>query len=125
MAAIMLSSPYFALLMFFLATLGFLVFMVLLSVMLGPKNPTRTKQLPFECGSVSIGNVRSERFFVRFYLVAMVFLLFDIEVLFMYPWAVLLRELGWIGIVEMVIFSFMLLAGLLYVWRRGVLDWNK
>jgi NADH-quinone oxidoreductase subunit A len=119
------TSPYFALFLFFLATAGFLIFLVLLSIYLGPKNPTRTKQLPFECGSVSIGDVRSERFFVRFYLVAMVFLLFDIEVLFMYPWAIVLRDLGWVALLEMAIFSVVLLVGLAYIWRRGVLDWNK
>lgn len=104
---------------------GFLAFMLVASSYLGPKNRTRTKQLPFECGSVSVGNVSEQRFNVRFYLVAMLFILFDIEVIFMYPWAIELDSLGLFGLVEMLIFVAVLAIGLIYVWRRGVLDWNK
>ncbi|MCB0336708.1 MAG: NADH-quinone oxidoreductase subunit A, partial [Bdellovibrionales bacterium] len=83
-----------------------------------------TKQLPFECGSVSVGDVRSQRFNVRFYLVAMLFILFDIEVIFMYPWAVVFRDLGWFAFYEMLVFVAILTVGLIYVWRKGVLDWS-
>ena len=104
---------------------GFLITMLVLSSFLGPKNKTRTKQLPFECGSVSVGDMRDQRFNVRFYLIAMLFILFDIEVIFMYPWALVLKDLGWFGFVEMLTFVLILAVGLVYVWRKGVLDWNR
>lgn len=116
---------YIAILVLGFFATGFLLTMLILSSVLGPKNPTRTKQLPFECGSVSVGEVRSQRFSVRFYLVAMLFILFDIEVIFMYPWALVLRDLGWFGFVEMLTFILILLVGLVYVWKKGVLDWNE
>lgn len=103
---------------------GFLLTMLVLSSVLGPKNKTVTKQLPFECGSVSVGDMKDQRFNVRFYLIAMLFILFDIEVIFMYPWALVLRDLGWFGFLEMLTFIFILAIGLIYVWRKGVLNWN-
>lgn len=118
-------SPYIGILLLLVVVTGFLVTMLFLSSVLGPKNKTVTKQLPFECGSVSVGNVRDQRFSVGFYLVAMLFILFDIEVVFMYPWAVVLRELGWVAFFEMITFMLVLVVGLIYVWRKGVLDWNQ
>lgn len=103
---------------------GFLVTMLILSSILGPKYKSKTKQLPFECGSVSVGDVKDQRFNVKFYLVAMLFILFDIEVIFMYPWAVNLKQLGWPGFYIMLSFMFVLGLGLVYVWKKGVLDWN-
>jgi NADH-quinone oxidoreductase subunit A len=115
---------YEGILILLLVAAGFLVTMLVLSSVIGPKNRTRTKQLPFECGSVSVGNVSDQRFNVRFYLVAMLFILFDIEVIFMYPWAVELDYLGAAGFFSMLTFMLILGVGLVYVWRRGVLDWN-
>lgn len=117
-------NPYLGILVLGVVVAGFLLTMLFLSVVLGPKNKTRTKQLPFECGSVSVGDASTQRFSVGFYLIAMLFILFDIEVIFMYPWAVNLRELGWFGYVEMLTFVGVLLVGLVYIWRRGILDWN-
>ncbi len=117
-------SPYIGILILGIFTAGFLITMLVLSTVLGPKNPTRTKQLPFECGSVSVGDVQEQRFNVRFYLVAMLFILFDIEVIFLYPWAINLTKLGWFGFVEMLSFMLVLGVGLIYVWRRGALNWN-
>ena len=99
--------------------------MLLLATWLGPKNKTKTKQLPFECGSVSVGDVGETRFNVRFYLVAMLFILFDIEVIFLYPWAMVLLDLGWTAYFEMLCFMLVVVLGLLYVWRKGVLDWAR
>ena len=96
---------------------------VLLSYALGPKNPTPEKLAPYECGMPAVGNAR-ERMSVKFYLVAMIFLLFDIEVAFLYPWAMALRQLGWPGFVQVVLFMTLLLAGYVYVWRKGALDWG-
>lgn len=118
-------NPYLGILILFVVIAGFLITMLVLASVLGPKNRTSTKQLPFECGSVSVGEAREQRFGVRFYLVAMLFILFDIEVIFMYPWAVVLRQIGWLGYVEMLTFMLVLGVGLLYVWRRGVLNWNS
>ncbi len=117
-------NPYIGILLLFIIVSGFLITMLALSSILGPKNKTATKQLPFECGSVSVGDARTSRFSVRFYLVAMLFILFDIEIIFMYPWALIFRDLGWLGFFEMLAFVSVLLVGLIYVWKKGALDWN-
>lgn len=118
-------NPYIGIIGLMIVVAGFLVTMLTLASVLGPKNRTRTKQLPFECGAVSVGSVQDQRFNVKFYLVAMLFILFDIEVIFMYPWAVVLEDLGWFGFVEMLSFALVLVVGLIYVWRKGILDWNQ
>ena len=97
---------------------------VTLSKFLGPKNPTPEKLAPYECGMPPVGDAR-ERMSVQFYLVAMIFLLFDIEVAFLYPWAMALRDLRWAGFIQVVVFFGLLLAGYVYVWKKGVLDWGK
>jgi NADH-quinone oxidoreductase subunit A len=96
---------------------------VALSRRLGPRNPTPEKLAPYECGMPPVGDAR-ERHSVKFYLVAMIFLLFDIEVAFLYPWAMALRDLRWVGFVQVLVFLGLLLAGYVYVWRKGVLDWG-
>ncbi len=115
-------NQYVGILMLAFVVAGFLVTMLALAYILGPKNRSVTKQIPFECGSVSVGDVK-QRFNVRFYLIAMLFILFDIEVIFMYPWAVVLENIGWYGFVEMLSFMLVLLVGLIYVWRKGILEW--
>jgi NADH-quinone oxidoreductase subunit A len=102
---------------------GFALTSVLLSSVLGPRKPTPEKSAPYECGMPPVGDAR-ERQSVKFYLVAMIFLLFDIEVAFLYPWAMALRDLGWSGFVQVALFIALLLAGYVYVWRKGVLDWG-
>jgi len=97
---------------------------VALSQFLGPRKPSPEKSAPYECGMPAVGDAR-ERMSVKFYLVAMIFLLFDIEVAFLYPWAMALRELGWAGFVQVVLFMALLLAGYVYVWRKGALDWGE
>ena len=97
---------------------------VFLSQYLGPRNPTAEKLAPYECGMPPVGDAR-ERMSVKFYLVAMIFLLFDIEVAFLYPWAVALRELQWTGFVQILVFFVILITGYIYVWRKGALDWNN
>src|SRR6185295_15404353 len=103
---------------------GFAGVMIGLSLLLGPKNPTPEKLAPYECGMPAVGDAR-ERQSVKFYLVAMIFLLFDIEVAFLYPWAMALRDLGWPGFVQVVLFILLLLFGYVYVWRKGALDWGN
>ena len=91
---------------------------------LGPRNPTAEKEAPYECGMPPVGDAR-ERHSVKFYLVAMIFLLFDIEVAFLYPWAMALRDLRWMGFVQVLVFFAILAAGYTYVWKKGALKWDK
>ena len=103
---------------------GFALISVVLSSVLGPRHPTPEKSAPYECGMPPVGDAR-ERQSVKFYLVAMIFLLFDIEVAFLYPWAMALRELRWAGFFQLIVFFAILLAGYVYVWRKGALDWGN
>lgn len=103
---------------------AFAVGSVILSGLFGPRRPSPEKEAPYECGMPPVGDAR-ERQSVKFYLVAMIFLLFDIEVAFLYPWALSLRDLGWTGLVQIVVFFLILLAGYAYVWKKGALDWGK
>ena len=103
---------------------GFAIVNITLSKFVGPKRPTPEKLAPYECGMPPVGDAR-ERHPVKFYLVAMIFLLFDIEVAFLYPWAMALRDLGWAGFVQVLLFMALLLAGYVYVWRKGALDWGN
>ena len=97
---------------------------VTLSWIIGYRRPTRAKMSPYECGMTPVGDAR-ERFSVKFYLVAMLFILFDVEAVFLYPWAVILKDLKMFGFWEMLIYIGIVLVGLLYVWKKGVLDWNQ
>jgi NADH-quinone oxidoreductase subunit A len=89
----------------------------------GAERPTPEKSAPYESGVPPVGDAR-QRQSVQFYLVAMVFLLFDIEIAFLYPWAMALRDLGWFGFVQVVLFMLILLCGYVYIWRKGILDWG-
>ena len=102
---------------------GFALVSMLLSALLGPRHPSPEKSAPYECGMPPVGDAR-ERQSVKFYLVGMIFLLFDIEVAFLYPWAMALRDLGWAGLAQMVLFATLLVSGYVYVWRKGALDWG-
>jgi NADH-quinone oxidoreductase subunit A len=97
---------------------------VAISHLLGPRKPTPEKAAPYECGMPPVGDAR-ERHPIQFYLVAMIFLLFDIEVAFLYPWAMALRDLRWLGFFQLLVFMAILLGGYVYVWRKGILDWGK
>ena len=102
---------------------GFALIATLLSGLLGPRKPTPEKAAPYECGMPPVGDAR-ERQSVKFYLVAMIFLLFDIEIAFLYPWAVAFRELGPSGFWQLTTFFALLVTGYIYVWRKGVFDWS-
>jgi NADH-quinone oxidoreductase subunit A len=97
--------------------------LIFASNVLGPRRPSLVKAAPFECGSEPVGSAR-DRFGVKFYVVALLFIVFDIEAVFLFPWAVLFTELGWAGYIEMGVFVFTLVLGLVYVWKKGVIDWN-
>lgn len=94
------------------------------ATLLGPKNPTPEKMMPFECGSESTGG-RHLKLSVKFYLTAILFVVFDIEAVFIYPWAVKFKDLGWNGLVSMFGFLTMVVVALVYVWRKGALEWEK
>jgi len=95
----------------------------LLPWILGPRKPTRIKLSPYECGKLPIGSAR-RRFPVKYYLTAMLFVLFDIGVFFLYPWAVVFRQLKLFGLVEMAIFVLTIAVGYVYVWRKGAFEWD-
>ena len=95
----------------------------LASTFLGPRRPTSAKEAPYESGIVP-EHEPAERFPVKFYLVAMMFIIFDIEVVFLYPWAVNFRSLGINGFLEMVVFIVILMFGYLYLWKKGALEWD-
>ncbi len=97
--------------------------MVTIHSTLGPKRPSAVKGEAFECGNPPSGSAWG-RFSVRFYLTALLFLVFDVEIIFLYPWAVELRKLGMFGFVEALIFIAILFVGLIYAWERGALDWD-
>jgi NADH-quinone oxidoreductase subunit A len=122
-------QTYFPIAVVLLLALVLAVVMLTIAGMLGPRRYSPTKAAPFECGSEPVGTAR-ERFGVKFYVVAILFIVFDIEAIFLYPWAVLLLPsegyagLGWSGFITMGIFAATLVAGLAYVWKKGVLDWS-
>ncbi len=95
------------------------------SSLLRPSRPTPEKLAPYECGIEPLRLPAGERFSVRFYLVAMLFIIFDVEVIFLFPWAVAARELGVFGLVEIAVFLGLVLVAYVYVWRGGGLDWSK
>jgi NADH-quinone oxidoreductase subunit A len=116
-------SGWIAILIMLALGAGFGIVSVALGRVIGPRRPTAEKLAPYECGMPPVGDAR-ERHPVKFYLVAMIFLLFDIEVAFLYPWSMALRDLRWVGFIQVVVFFGLLLAGYVYVWRKGVLDWG-
>ena len=98
--------------------------MVLAHTLLGGRRPTPAKEEPFECGEPQIMQPLGH-FSVKFYLVAMLFIIFDIEIVFLFPWAVLYRRLGLFGFVEMASFLWVLAVGLFYAWKKGALEWER
>ena len=102
---------------------GFAGVMIGLSDLFSPRNPTPEKLAPYECGMPAVGDAR-ERQSVKFYLVAMIFLLFDIEIAFLYPWAIAYRDLGMTGFFQLLTFFMLLVTGYIYVWRKGAFDWS-
>jgi len=116
-------QTYFPIGVVLLVAVGQALLLLTLANTLGPRRPSLVKAAPFECGSVPVGSAR-DRFGVKFYVVALLFIVFDIEAIFLFPWAVLFTELGWAGYVEMAFFVLTVVLGLVYVWKKGVIDWN-
>jgi len=89
-----------------------------------PHRPYPSKLTTYECGEVPVGDTRA-RFNIRFYVVALIFLIFDVEVVFLFPWAVVYKDLGWFAFIEMLVFLGILIVGYAYIWRKGDLEWDK
>jgi len=117
------ADPYFPVLILMVIALAMAVGFVLLSQALGPKRYDRVKFGVYECG-VDPLTPAAVRVSVKFYLLAILFILFDLETTFLYPWAVLFRSLGLFGFVEMAVFVGILLVGLVYAWKKGALEWQ-
>lgn len=123
-------SDYLPILLMFVVAIGFAGGNVILSQLVGQSKRTRTKQMPYECGKDPVGSARA-RFSVKFYLIAMVFILFDIELIFLMPWAVVFKKLtledglGTLAYVEMMIFVALLLVGYVYVLKKGLFEWSE
>ncbi len=106
-----------------LVALGFVIMTMVVTHLIGPRRKTSDKLVPFESGIESVGNAR-QPFSIKYFLVAILFVLFDVEVIFMYPWAVNFRDLGIKGMIEMFIFMGTLLLGFIYIIKKGALDWE-
>lgn len=122
-------EDYFPIIIMFIVAAGFAGTNMFLSHVVGQRKSTRTKLMPYECGKDPVGSAR-ERFSVKFYLIAMIFILFDIEVIFLLPWAVVFKTLkaqglGTLAYVEMMTFVALLLIGFVYVWKKGLFDWGE
>ena len=116
-------TKYFPILLFIFIALAFGVVTLLLSYLVQPKYPEPEKLSAYECGSEPFSDARMP-FPVRYYIFAMLFVIFDIEVIFLYPWAVTFGKLGLIGLVEMLIFIALFLVAYVYAWRKGALEWD-
>jgi NADH-quinone oxidoreductase subunit A len=116
-------DSYLPILLLFVVALAFALLSIVASKLLAPQRPTDAKAAPYECGIVPTYEL-PERFPVRFYLVAMIFIIFDIEVIFLFPWAVVSNQLGRFGLIEIIIFSAAVFFSLLYLLANGALDWG-
>jgi NADH-quinone oxidoreductase subunit A len=117
-------SPYLPLAVVLLLAGGMAMLIPQITTRLGPRRPSAIKSTSFEAGSESTGPAR-QRFAVKFYVVALLFIVFDVEAVFLYPWAVNFQALGWFGYIEMLIFAATLVVGLIYIWKKGALDWES
>ena len=116
-------TDYLPIAIMFGVAVGFAVMSLVLSRLISPSNPTPEKLEPYECGIVPLQDP-VQRFPVKFYLVAMLFVIFDIEIVFLFAWAVRFHDLGWYGMGAVGVFTLLLIETLVYVWKRGALDWN-
>jgi NADH-quinone oxidoreductase subunit A len=117
-------DAYGPLLLMFLAAMGISGAILTVSVLFGRRKPNLFKDQAYECGIRPTGDAR-QPFSVQYYMVALIFILFDIEAIFLYPWALVYHDLRLFGFVEMLLYIIILLAGYVYLWKKGALDWNR
>lgn len=115
-------DAYIPIFLFVLVAIGFAIFTLIVSQLVQSSRYNKVKLEPYECGIVPETDAR-DRYSVRYYLVAMLFVIFDVETVFMFPWAVAMDELALFGLIEMLVFIFILVIGYVYAWRKGALDW--
>jgi NADH-quinone oxidoreductase subunit A len=115
---------YIPIFLFVLIAIGFAVFTLIASGLVHPRKPNKVKLEPYECGIESVGDAR-DRYSIRYYLIAMLFVIFDVETIFMFPWAVSLDQLALFGLIEMLVFLFILVVGYFYAWKKGALEWQS
>jgi len=115
-------NAYIPIFMFLLVAIGFALFTLLASQMLQSKKYNKVKLEPYECGIEPVTDAR-DRYSIRYYLVAMLFVIFDVETVFMFPWAVIFNKLLLFGLIEMLVFIFILVVGYYYAWQKGALEW--
>ena len=116
-------AEYLPTLLFLFVATGIGIALIVIGNLLGPNRPTAEKLSPYECGFAAFEDSRMQ-FDIRYYLIAIQFIVFDLEIIFIIPWATVFRQLGVLGLVEMGIFVGMLLLGFIYVWKRGALEWE-
>ncbi len=116
-------GAYLPILLLVLVAIGFGAVSLVMSSLIGQKKITQVKVSPYESGCEPVGTAR-ERFSIKFYLIAMLFILFDIECVFLYPWAIIFKKLGMFGLMEMGVFIIILFVGYIYVWKKGALEWE-
>ena len=121
--AISISEQYLPILFFIIIAFGLSIFITIVPFILSKRKPDSEKNSPYECGFEGVGSVRNE-FDVQFYLVAILFIIFDLEVAFLFPWAVSLKNIGVFGFWSMMIFLLVLTIGFIYEWKRGALEWR-
>jgi NADH-quinone oxidoreductase subunit A len=114
---------YFAILIYIAIAVVFALFAIAASALLGQRKPTAIKQAPYECGMTTIGS-SFRRISIKYYIIAMLFLLFDIEVVFLYPWAVVFKQFKVFAFVSMAVFIGILLVAYIYIWKKGALEWE-
>jgi NADH-quinone oxidoreductase subunit A len=119
-----MAGVYIPVLLHLIAVVFIASAMLGLSWWVGVKRPTREKLSPYECGISPVGDAR-ERFSISFYLVGMIFILFDVEAVFLYPWAIVYKSLKWPGFVEMFVYIGILVAAFVYLWKKGALEWTR
>ena len=115
-------NAYIPIVIFLLVAIGFAFFTLMMSQLVSSKKYNKVKLEPYECGIEPTTDAR-DRYSVRYYLVAMLFVIFDVETVFMFPWAVIVDELALFGLIEMIIFLSILVTGYVYAWKKGALDW--
>ena len=118
-----LLKDYLPIILFLFIALGLSIFFIILNFTLSPKKPDPDKLSSYECGFEPFDDSRME-FDIRFYLVAILFIIFDLEIAFLFPWAISLGAIGILGFISMMIFLFILTVGFVYEWKKGALDWE-
>ena len=116
-------AEYLPTLLFLIVATGIGVALLIVGSVLGPKRPTAEKLSPYECGFEAFEDARMQ-FDVRYYLIAILFIVFDLEIAFIFPWALVFRDLGVFGLIEMGVFLALLVIGFVYVWKKGALEWE-